>query len=101
MKGRQDLAVFLGPKTCLPHCLALVTQHGEIFLECSWKALIDEDFHFPKRARISAFASSNAAMAFSRLTPGNCSRNSSAFLRLPSNQAASGKGRASRGKQVP
>ena len=77
LSKRKELAVLLGPKTCLPHSLALVAQCGEGPLQCNWKALINQDFHFPKRARTSAFASSSAAMAFSRLTPEYCSRNSS------------------------
>jgi len=31
LSKRKELAVFLGPKTCLPHSLALVTQCGEGF----------------------------------------------------------------------
>jgi hypothetical protein len=46
-------------------------------LERSRQALVDQDFHLPKRASTAALASSSAATASSRVTPGNCSRKSS------------------------
>src|ERR1700675_1198851 len=74
---REQLAILLGSKTCVAYRLALVTHRDEVPLQCNRKTLIDQNSHFPKRARTSALASSSAAIAVSRLTPGYCSRNSS------------------------
>src|SRR5947199_305434 len=35
LSKRKELAVLLGPKTCLPHSLALVAQCGEGPLQCT------------------------------------------------------------------
>jgi hypothetical protein len=32
LRKRKELAVLLGPKTCLPHCLGLVAQRDEVSL---------------------------------------------------------------------
>lgn len=76
--ARNRPSVGCGTNTIKPQLyFAFMTHRGERPSQRCWKTLIDEDLHFPKRASMSAFASSRAAMACSRLTPGYCSRNSS------------------------
>src|SRR5580704_3457647 len=73
----QEFAVLFGTESRSPHGLAFVAHGGERNFEFIGKAFVDEDFHFPKRARRRDLASSRAAMACSRPTPGYCFRNSS------------------------
>src|SRR5438128_10691566 len=56
LSKRQELAVLLGAKTRLPHRLAFMAQCGKVSLQRNRKALIDQNLHLPKRARISALA---------------------------------------------
>ena len=67
---REQLAVLFAPIANFANSFAFMAERRKGILDWSRETLIKENFHLPKRARISAFASSNAAMAVSRLTPG-------------------------------
>src|SRR5258708_14083395 len=73
----EELAVLFRSISGSSYRLALVAHGPDALIQLVWKAFIDEDLHFPKRAKRRVLASSNAAMACSRLTPGYCFRNSS------------------------
>jgi RHS repeat-associated protein len=74
---REELAVLFRTISGSSYRLALVTHGHDALIQLVWKAFINEDLHFPKRAKRRVLASSSAAMACSRLTPGYCFRNSS------------------------
>jgi hypothetical protein len=74
---REKFTVLLAPETDFLDRFAFVAKGAEAVFDWSGKTLIHQDFHLPKRARTRAFASSNAATAVSRLTPGKCSRKTS------------------------
>ncbi|HEV2520960.1 MAG TPA: hypothetical protein VGT24_01155 [Candidatus Acidoferrales bacterium] len=74
---RKEFAVLLAAKTNFPDRLAFMAERDQRILDGSGEALINQYSHLPKRARTSAFASSSAAIAFDRVTPGKCSKKTS------------------------
>ena len=77
LRKRKQFAVFLGTVTGFPDGFASMTECRKRGFQGSRKALVDQNSHFPNRAKTSAFASSRAAIAWFRLTPGYCLKNSS------------------------
>jgi hypothetical protein len=71
----EQFAILLASETRRSYGIASNSMGSQQNLHSDRNALVQQNLHFPKRASISFFASSKAAMAVSRLTPGNCSRN--------------------------
>jgi hypothetical protein len=77
----QKLAVFFSRPARFPNRPAFATLINEMLLERSRRALVNQDSLFSCAIRLSR-ASSMAATAISRLTPGYSSRNRSSVKEL-------------------
>ena len=66
----EEFTILLGPESGPTHGFAFMTVGCQDRGECSREALVKQNSHFPKRARRRALASSKAATACNRVTPG-------------------------------
>jgi hypothetical protein len=90
----EKLAVRFASLARFSHRVALVASLSQGHAQTNRNAFVQQNPHRPNRASTRALASSSAATASFRLTPGNCSRNWSSVSPPPGSPAGPETGHA-------